>query len=823
MPLPRLHLRRLARALATLLVATLAGCSAPDLRFDATPAPFSTGVLATLGLHDDPTAWGCVDVAHDRYLEQWRELARNEAREISERTRDLNDMFQSVDRDADGRADIYEQLQRRHAQLLRRMETLDEGLLGDWSKCLGPEWNERLDALRVDRAIQRWRAVAEGGSASILDLRLLIPGLDFDDATRERLRMDMREYAARLEPLARQLAQARVEAPIARQREIERQRAAGGKVDTGPIDAENGRRQRAAIDGILQLDLATIDRLRGLMPDATLDRLRDAVVDASDQGRPRFGMELLAPIAAELKPIDPATRSEIRTAIEAHELADRMLRDEFATIALRDPADRRLAEIRSQRRKILQALNAKVLSLLPESMQPSMKRVQGESVAELRREMDLILDPAVAARLQAQLPDPEPTAPVHRLPVRAGASSLLQMLPPDFAAWAAIRLPSLAEGDPDRSEPIRLLVQDAGERWTTEMQESIARLDPLTKPISDAISARDVSLNETQRRVRAAISEYDATRARLQQIEDDVFESASAVAGLDRTDPRMERLRLERATEFAGLAWRDLPVHTLFRLDREATIDLPTVIEEMELSGGARAIADITLVDNAVGIIETAETLRASCIAALRSVVLDLKRASLRGASDRELIPEVGRAVRSASVAVGIAAQARMDLQRSLLQRICDAIDPAEARALRRAYWERAFPELFVERRPVEPVIDRLVESLPPQGDRRAAAEALLDARAAALDAAIPELVEARRQWLSDANRIERGTFTQIERQAPALGMALRVRDEIHARLLRSLASLHGDDSVAWDAVASWMRERPYAYEQVSPRPGPKP
>jgi hypothetical protein len=414
-------------------------------------------------------------------------------------------------------------------------------------------------------------------------------------------------------------------------------------------------------------------------------------------------------------------------------------------------------------------------------------------------------------------------APVHRLPVRAGANSLLQMLPPDFAAWAAIRLPGLAEGDPDRSEPIRLLVQDAGERWTAEMQESIARLDPLTKPISEAIGAKEVSLNETQRRVRAAISEYDATRARLQQIEDDVFEGASAVAGLDRTDPRMERLRLERATEFAGLAWRDLPVHTLFRLDREATIDLPTVIEEMELSGGARAIADITLVDNAVEIIETAETLRASCIAALRSVVLDLKRASLRGASERELIPEVARAVRSASVTVGIAARARMELQRALLQRICDAIDVTEARALRRAYWERAFPEIFVERRPSDSTIDRLVESLPPQGDRRAAAEALLEARAAALDAAIPDLVEARRQWLNDANRIERGTFTQIERQAPALGVALRVRDEINARLLRSLASLHGDDPTAWDAVSSWARERPHAYEQVSPRQGPKP
>jgi hypothetical protein len=168
---------------------------------------------------------------------------------------------------------------------------------------------------------------------------------------------------------------------------------------------------------------------------------------------------------------------------------------------------------------------------------------------------------------------------------------------------------------------------------------------------------------------------------------------------------------------------------------------------------------------------------------------------------------------------VAVAAQARIDLQRALLQRVCDAVEPDEARALRRAYWERAFPELFVERRPVQPVIDRLVESLPPQGDLRVAADALLEARDAALDAAIPELVETRRQWPNDANRIERGTFAQIERQAPALGVALRIRDEIEARLLRSLASLHGDDPERWRAVAEWSRERPWAYEQVSPRP----
>ncbi|MFZ4723354.1 MAG: hypothetical protein ACOYMI_09445 [Phycisphaerales bacterium] len=816
---PRLDLRRLAWLATAWVVATLAGCGGPEVRFDTTPPPLSTASLVSLGLHDDPTAWGCVDAAHDRYLEQWRELARNEARELSDRIREARGPLQLGDREANGMADLYEQFARRHAQLMRRLETLDDGLLSDWSQCLGTEWADRLAALRIDRSIQRARAVAEGGGPSILDLRLMIPGLQFDDATREAIRREMLEYAQRLEPMARRLAQARLQAPLERQRELERQRGVTDRPELKAFDEDLRQRERRIVDGMLQLGLETIDRLQGALPEASRERLRDALVDAADQGRPRFGMELLAPIAVELKPIDDTTRREIRTAIEAHETADRLLRERFAALAARDPADPSLAEIRAQRRQILRALNAKVLSLLPESMQPSMKRVQGESVAELRREMDLILDPAVAARLQAQLPDPEPAAPVHRLPVRNGTNSLLQMLPPDFAAWAAIRLPGLAEGDLDRSEPIRLLVQDAGERWTLEMQTSLQRLEPLTKPITDSLGDPQVSLNETQRRVRAAISEYDAIRASLQRIEDDVFESAAAVAGLQRTDPRMERLRVERATEFAGLAWRDLPVHTLFRLDREATIDLPTVVEEMALSAGARAIADMILVDNAVAVIESSEALRAACVTALRSVVLDLKRATLRGVAERQMGPEVERAVRSAATGVAVVAQTRMELQRSLMQRIAEALTPTEARELRRAYWERAFPELFVERRPCEPVIDRLVESLPPQGDLRAAADALVEARATALDAAIPDLVEARRQWMSDANRIGRGTFTEIERQAPALGMALRIRDEINARMLRSLASLHGDDPAAWEAVAAWARERPFAYEQVNPRP----
>ena len=820
MPLPQTGLRHLARRALLLACAVLGACSGPEIRFDATPPPMSTAVLIALGLQDEPDAWACIDAAHDRYLAAWRDVARDEARAISDRVRSMTDPFGLGRSSMPDRLKVLEELAKRHGQLVRRLENLDEGLLSDWSACLGASWNDRLDALRVDRSILRWRAIGERGGAVAPDLRLMIPGIELDEASRERLVGEMRRYAQALGPLVRRLAEARLDAPIEHEREIERQRAAGLEPDARDADARNGERQRKAIDAMLALGFSTLDRLNGTLPDASLDRLREAFIDACDRGRPRYGEELLAPIAAELRPIDARTRETIRTAIDAHETADRVLREDFAARARRDPGDPELGRIRERRAEVLKALNARVISLLPEEMQASMERMRRIGPLAIRREMETFLDPAVASRLARTLPDPEPTAPAHRLPVRQGTRTLMMMLPPDFAAWAAIRLPALAEGDPDRAEPIRLLVQDAGERWTREMGQTFDRLEPLTGPINDAVSDASVTLNETQRRLRAAIGEYDAARARLQAIEDETLESAAAVAGIPRDDPRIERMRLERATEFAGLAWRELPVHTLFKLDREATIDLPTVMDGLEVSDGARAMADMTLVDSAVPVIEAAEALRAGCIGALRSLVLDLKRAALRNESKEAVEGEFLRALRSASSIVAVSAEARMTLQRSLVERMAAAMTPQEARTLRRAYWERAFPELFIERRPLDPVIDRLVESLPPQGDLRAAAESLLEAHEVAIDGALPDLVEARRGWANDANRLERGTFEQIERQAPPLGVALRIRDEISARMLRSLASLHGDDPEAWQAVADWARERPFAYEAVSPRPG---
>ena len=813
MPCAPRFVRHCLPALLALASTLIAACSERPHRFDCYPQPMSTRALAQAGLKSDPNAWACIDKAHDAYLEQWQQIMADDAARLSDRIRVISDPFQGGDRNGWlNDLQTVQGFERSHATILNRMEALDTSLISAWTDCLGPDWSARMETLRIDRSIERWRGVAEANGPSMLDLRLIVPGLDLDNARREQLTEALRDYARRLEPMARKLAEARLRAPAQTIRLRDAALERGEKPNEGAITEQVRKGVRKAHDAIIALDLTTIELLRGALPEQSLERLRDAVVDAADRKRPRYGEEMLAPVAAELPTVDAPTRKLIRDAIVAHATADQVLREQIAEVALRDPEDPKLKELRKQRAQILKALNERVVSALPEAMRGAMKSMRGENVESLRRTLDTILDPAVASRFEQELPEPEPTAPAQRLPVRNGGDVLGQLLPSDFAAWAEIRIPTLAEGNPDRIKPMRLLVSDAQERWNAEWKSSLERLQPMQKAVEEAMRS-DVTLSEMQQRVRTAVAELDAARSRLQLIEDPVLNDAAALMDLPTHDPRVERLRLERAAEFAGLGWRDLPVQTMFQLDREATIDLPTVIDELGLSEGSRAIADMALVDSAVPLIETAEMLRQACVQSLRSLVLELKKAQLRGTDERGMLVAMRKVVVASAASIDTAAQMRIELQRGLMEQVCDTLQPAEARALRRAYWQRAFPELFVERKPAQNAIERVIERLPQGGEARAAADAVLEARESAIDALLPAMIAARKKWPTDGMRVGRETFAQLEREAPILGTTLRVREEIDARALRSLASLHGDDPEAWRTVIEWGREHPGSYE----------
>lgn len=795
------------------LVPWLTGCEGIPQRFDSYPIPMSTRVVVDMGLRNDEAKWACIDSAHDQYLIHWASLAAEDATRLSDSIHVLSNPFETQN-PGEWMTDLntVQGFARRHASIMNRMEALDEALLNDWGACLGPAWSEPMEDLRVNRSIDRWRNVAEANGPAMIDLRLLLPSLPLDDARRTQLADALRTYARSLAPLARAVADAKLHVPAQAIELRQRLLAAGEKVDEKLVTEQIRLRVRRVNDSVIRLALSTIEGLRSTLPAETLDRLRDAVVDVADRRRPRHGQELLAEVAMELTTIPAATRAIIRTANEVYETADRVLRQQIADIVMRDPEAPALKDLRKERNQLLKFLNARVLEALPEDMRVSMQRMQKESPDELRRTLDTIFDPDIAARLQRGLPDPDPIPPTQRLPIRKSSDALGQLMPSDFAAWAAIRIPSLAKGNPDRQDPMRLLVSDAQERWNTVYTDSLSRLQPMQKLVEEGLRDES-SLSELQRRIRMAVAELDAARSRLQLIEDPVLADAAALMGLDSNDPQVERLRLERAAEFAGLGWRDMPVQTLFRLDREATIDLATTIEELELSDASRAIADMALVDSSVPIIESAELLRQACVQALRSLVLNLKRAQLRGVSEKEMGFEMGKVVKSGIAAIAMSAEMRMRVQRDLLDEICEAISPAEARSLRLAYWRRAYPELFLERKPPAHALEQLAHGLAMNEQARLRAEKILEERQQQNDRALPAMIQARKRWVTDAMRTNRDTLSQLEREAPVLGTVLRIREEIDARALRKLAILHGDDPVAWNIVIDWGRERPVAYD----------
>jgi hypothetical protein len=803
--------------MASLLLTALAACDAVPQRFDALPVPMGSAVLVAPGLHDQPGPWSCVDAAHDAYLHEWAVVMAGDAAALGERIRALNNPLEGgrspgAEGNWMGELATVQAFARRHASTLRRLESLDAELLATWSTCLGPAWSDRLESLRIDRAIDRWRAVAEAQGPAILDLRLMIPRVAVDATEEAVVREALRDYARRLEPLVRRLAEARLRAPLDGIRIRRDMQAAGTPIEERKVLEAVRAGLRPPLDAILRLDLEVLDQLKSALSPELESRLREALVDAASRNAARVGSELLAPVAAELPSIDARTRRAIREAIAEHEAADQRLRDQLVELMKRDPRSPEVDKVRKARQVALQALNERVIQALPESMRQATAAMRKQGVASLRETLETILDPAVAARFDRELPPPPPAPPPRRLPVRTGSDVLGQLLPSEFGAWATIRLPSLAAGDPDRETIIAALAQEAGERWAVELRGSLDRLRPMQQAVEEGLRT-DVSLAELQRRLRTAIAELDAARSRLQLIEDPLLAEAAALSGRAMGDPAVERLRLERATDFAGLGWRDMPVHTLFRLDREATIDVPALLEDLDLDEDSRAIADMALVDSAVPLIEGAESLRQACLQALRGLVLDLKRVQLQKVPDSEAGTHLARAVRSAASLVTVAASSRIELQRELMDRIGQALPPEQTRELRRGYWQRAYPEIFLERRPFEPTAERLLRGLRDGGALEAAAEGVLEARDAALDELLPRMVEARKAWPTDPLNPGPATLATLDREAPVLGTLLRLREEIDSRALRSLASLHGDDETAWDWLATWASERPGAFD----------
>ena len=118
----------------------------------------------------------------------------------------------------------------------------------------------------------------------MLDLRLIVPSLDLSSAQQQQLREALHDYARRLEPMARKLAEARLRAPAQTIRLRDAALERGEKPDEAAIALQVRKSVRKAHDAIISLDLTTIELLRGALPEPSLDRLRDRGHDSISLG-----------------------------------------------------------------------------------------------------------------------------------------------------------------------------------------------------------------------------------------------------------------------------------------------------------------------------------------------------------------------------------------------------------------------------------------------------------------------------------------------------------------------------------------------------------
>ena len=328
------------------------------------------------------------------------------------------------------------------------------------------------------------------------------------------------------------------------------------------------------------------------------------------------------------------------------------------------------------------------------------------------------------------------------------------------------------------------------------------------------VGSPDISVPEAQRRLRALVSEVDSARNALTKIEDDTIAELAAVLGLDSSDPRVERLRIERVVAAANIDWRKIPMGSLLKIDREATIDLPTAFAQAQLSPEACAITDSAIIDAAVPLVESSDRLRTVTIDALRSFVLNAKKMTLEykfdesnQATSEELLHEM---ITSATKSVDASARARVEIQHGILQDTCSALPDDDARELKQAYWRFAYPEIFYDRHPAEYMLGQLMAELP-QDESREQATRLLQTRQNAQDELLNRIIDARKLWANNDFAINKNNFDQLQRRAPALAILLNVREEINVRALREMALMAGKDSNAWSKLTEWV-DTPWHY-----------
>ena len=642
----------------------------------------------------------------------------------------------------------------------------------------------------MDRAIARAKSVATPGAQSFIDLREVLTKVKFTPEQLALFDEHMKTYARALLPAANDFAAAHIRRPM---------------------DGNDQSIYKAA-STITALNVRTIEMLQGLADQDAVDRFKIEFVN-QESWKPTEWQKAAPLLIVRLPNLQQPQRVEIAKIVLEWEKEDHELALRIATAMLRGKDDPRAQLSKDARQELLKQRNMAMIKVAGDQYKDSLAPLRKQSGQQLRDSISALLPVDSLNDVFAVLTLPPPDATPDGWPIRKSAETFALFLPPDFQSWVESRLrPLQPHGDTETAVSITLL-GDSVEAWNKTFQEHLITIKQTEERMKD-VSSTDVSLPEAQRRLRALVSDVDSARNALTKIEDDTIAELAAVLGLDPSDPRVERLRIERVVAAANIDWRKIPMGSLLKIDREATIDLPTAFAQAQLSPEAGAITDSAIIDAAVPLVESSDRLRTCTIDALRRFVLNVKKISLEykfeeenQALGEELFHEL---LTSANKSVEASARARIDIQHGILQDTCSALPDDDARELKQAYWRFAYPEIFYDRHPAEYMLGQLMAELP-QDESREQATRLLQTRQNAQDELLNRIIDARKLWVNNDFAITKNKFDQLQRRAPALAILLNVREEINVRALREMALMAGKDSTAWSKLTEWV-DTPWHY-----------
>ncbi len=793
--------RRWFPALILAVCAACAGCAEREQKFDIVPGPITIGLIWRHA-GDDPCApgaaqWACIDELLVSYRRDYEDLLRREAEPLLATLRD-----QPANR---WRRDLQlmERLVARQGVLLHELRRLDDGFFGALPGC-GAE-AALVARLRIERTIEVRRQVIEGRGPALVDLREMVSA---SDRRQPAVVAVLDEYASQLAELLGGLVESERGRLVRHRRALERLEAEAGAAGTPPGEqAERDREAKAEEEAavpvrrsmarLLDLNLATLERLRPLLSDEAAEALATAARHALDEGRGGTGG-------------DPATIWQVEVVTETAAIGEdrrRALLDRLASFRQRDAllSERLVQAMRSgsaipvgdprraERDALRKELIGEALACLPEGMREplaSIRNLDDAAKTTLLRTMA----PAAADRLMARMPASLRSGPPEEDPFPSRPDEMNQVFlpPPADERWLASVM--------DRLELSAETRAVASQLWRDDAANALRALEPLHGATKAAESQIGPSLSDpasARRAIDAYFSAIDREREVIAVAEDRFLDSLASMLP-DDWHGRVERLRRERRIARERIDWRFMPFGDRMGFGPEAAFGAVDAVARADLDDEERELAESVLDARLAELADAAVAFRAAGVGAIRRLVVAFARGPEGGDAEERLraaMPSIAGATRE-PVAM------HRSLQRSALEEIASALGERGWRI--RASWRRLVaPELFLD--------DATIEQACAAATSRSRGDEALETRLrdrirlfeVELDEVEESVMAARRSTVIDDPPRRRPDIQERLRWWPLLSSTLIARRETQARLLRDLACMTGDPALR-QAMQAW-------------------